>query len=391
MARRAGPRGASRADDGAGAVVRGPARVGRRTKDLTSRIRPGDVAVIDHADLDRVAAEGLVGAEPSAVVNASASVTGRYPNTGPLLVIRAGIPLVDSVGEEVMDAILDGRSLEVDGDTIRCGDFTAVGTRQTEALLEAAIEAAKASLGEELERFAANTLEYLRREKHLVVDDLDVPDVGIDMKGRHALVAVRGPDYREDLAALRLSGYLQEVRPVIIAVDGAADALIAIGRQPDVIIGDMDSVSEHALRCGAVLVVHGFPDGRAPGAKRLVDLGLDHLVWSATGTSEDIAMLLAFERGASLIVAVGTHSSMTEFLDKGRAGMASTFLVRLKVGPILVDAKGVSRLYQSRVRKLDLILLISAALFALLVVTAVSQPARLFLDNLKNAIELFFR
>jgi uncharacterized membrane-anchored protein len=211
------------------------------------------------------------------------------------------------------------------------------------------------------------------------------------MKGRHALVAVRGPDYREDLTALRQSGYLQEVRPVIIAVDGAADALLANGRRPDVIIGDMDSVSEHALRCGAVLVVHGFPDGRAPGAKRLIDLDLEHIVWSATGTSEDIAMLLAFERGASLIVAVGTHSSMTEFLDKGRAGMASTFLVRLKVGPILVDAKGVSRLYQSHVRKLDLVLLIAAALFALLVVTAVSQPARLFLDNLKNAVELFFR
>jgi uncharacterized membrane-anchored protein len=181
------------------------------------------------------------------------------------------------------------------------------------------------------------------------------------------------------------------VRPVIIAVDGGADALLAIGRRPDVIIGDMDSVSESALRCGAVLVVHGFPDGRAPGAKRLIDLELEHMVWSATGTSEDIAMLLAFERGASLIVAVGTHSSMTEFLDKGRAGMASTFLVRLKVGPILVDAKGVSRLYQSHVRKLDLVLLIAAALFALLVVTAVSQPARLFLDNLKNTIELFFR
>jgi uncharacterized membrane-anchored protein len=290
-----------------------------------------------------------------------------------------------------MDALMDGRSLEVEGDVVRCGDFTATGVRQTQETLEAAVESAKASLGEELERFASNTLEYLRREKHLVVDDLDVPDVGIDMKGRHALVAVRGPDYREDLAALRLTGYLQEVRPVIIAVDGAADALIAIGRRPDVIIGDMDSVSEHALRCGAVLVVHGFPDGRAPGAKRLIDLGLEHTVWSATGTSEDIAMLLAFERGASLIVAVGTHSSMTEFLDKGRAGMASTFLVRLKVGPILVDAKGVSRLYQSRVRKLDLVMLIGAALFALLVVTAVSQPARLFLDNLKNAIELFFR
>ena len=372
-------------------IVRGPARVGRRTKDLTVRLRPGDVAVIDHVDLDRVAAEGLVAAAPAAVVNAAASVSGRYPNMGPLLLVDAGIPLVDGLGAEIMDAILDGRSLEIEGELVRCGEFEATGVRQTRATLEASIELAKASLGEELERFAANTLEYLRRERHLVVDDLDVPDVGVDMKGRHALIAVRGPDYREDLAALRQTGYLQEVRPVIIAVDGAADALLAIGRTPDVIIGDMDSVSERGLRCGAALVVHGYPDGRAPGAQRLIDAGLEHIVWNATGTSEDIAMLLAYERGASLIVAVGTHSSMTEFLDKGRAGMASTFLVRLKVGPILVDAKGVSRLYQSRVRKLDLVLLIGAALFALLVVTAVSQPARLFLDNLKNAIELIVR
>src|SRR4051812_11696435 len=218
MARRRAAHRAERAVGGTdAATVRGPARVGRRTKDLTARLRPGDVAVIDHADLDRVAAEGLVGAEPAAVVNAAASVTGRYPNTGPLLLVQAGIPLVDGVGADVMDAVMDGRTLELDGDVVRCGDVTVTGTRQTRASLEAAIEAAKASLGEELERFASNTLEYLRREKHLVVDDLDVPDVGVEMKGRHALVAVRGPDYREDLAALRLSGYLQEVRPVIIA------------------------------------------------------------------------------------------------------------------------------------------------------------------------------
>ncbi|MDQ1519172.1 MAG: hypothetical protein QOI55_245 [Actinomycetota bacterium] len=372
-------------------LVRGPARVGVRTKDLIRRIRPGDVAVIDPVDLARVAAEGLVAAEPAAVINAAASVSGRYPNFGPLVLLKAGIPLIDHVGDDVMHAVADGNTLEIDGDVIRCGEFSATGVRQTKESLDAVIELAKTSLGDELEQFAANTLEYLRRERHLVIDDLDVPDVGVDMRGRHVLIAVRGPDYREDLAALRQTGYLHEVRPAIVAVDGAADALLAIGRTPDVIIGDMDSVSEHALQCGATLVVHGYPDGRAPGARRLVELGLAHLVWNATGTSEDIAMLLAYERGASLIVAVGTHSSMSEFLDKGRAGMASTFLVRLKVGPVLVDAKGVSRLYQSHVRKLDLAMLIGAALFALLVVTAVSQPARLFLSNLKNAVELLLR
>jgi uncharacterized membrane-anchored protein len=369
-------------------VVRGSARVGRRTKDLTKRIRPGDVAVIDHLDLDRVAAEGLVLAEPAAVVNAAASVSGRYPNVGPLLLAAAGIPLIDGVGSGVMDAVLDGAEIVIEGDRVTAGEWSATGMRQTIDTLETSIAAAKASMGDELQRFAENTLEYLRRERHLVLDEPDVPDVPVDMKGRHVLVAVRGPDYREDLAALRHSGYLKEMRPVLVAVDGAADALLEHGRTPDIIIGDMDSVSERALRCGAVLVVHAFVDGRAPGAERLDELGLEHIVYEAPGTSEDIAMLLAYERGAELIIAVGTHNSMSEFLDKGRPGMASTFLVRMKVGNILVDAKGVSRLYQPHVRKLDMVLLVASALFALLVVTAVSQPARLFLDNIWKAVEL---
>ena len=369
-------------------VVRGPARVGRRTKDLTKHLRPGDVAVIDHLDLDRVAAEGLVLAEPAAVVNAAASVSGRYPNVGPLLLAAAGIPLVDGVGSHIMDALVDGVTVEIDGDRVIAGEWEGTGTRQSMETLETSIAAAKATMGEELERFAENTLEYLRRERHLVLDEPDVPDVPVAMKGRHVLVAVRGPDYREDLSALRHSGYLNELKPVLVAVDGAADALLEHGKKPDIIIGDMDSVSERALRSGAVLVVHAYAGGRAPGADRLRELGLDHIVFEAPGTSEDIAMLLAYERGAELIVAVGTHSSMSEFLDKGRAGMASTFLVRMKVGGILVDAKGVSRLYQPHVRKLDVVLLAAAALFALLVVTAVSQPARLFLDNIWNAFEL---
>jgi len=369
-------------------IVRGPARVGRRTKELIGHLRPGDVAIIDHLDLDRVAAEGLVLAEPAAVVNASASISGRYPNVGPLLLAAAGIPLVDGVGSHIMDAVDDGEIVVIDGEHVMVGAWEGRGDRQTLDSLESAIATARATMGEELQRFAENTLEYLRRERHLVLDEPEVPDVPVPMKGRHVLIAVRGPDYRDDLQALRQSGYLKDQRPVLIAVDGAADTLLEMGRKPDVIIGDMDSVSEQALQSGAVLVVHAYTDGHAPGSKRLEALGLDHIIFEAPGTSEDIAMLLAWERGAELIVAVGTHSSMAEFLDKGRAGMASTFLVRMKVGGILVDAKGVSRLYQPHVRKLDMVLLVGSALFALLVVTAVSQPARLFLDNLWNAFEL---
>jgi uncharacterized membrane-anchored protein len=364
-------------------VVTGVARVDRRTKDLVKRLRAGEIAVIDHEDLDRVAAEGLIEARPAAVVNAAASISGRYPNFGPLLIAAAGIPLLDGVGSELMDEVRDGDQVVVEGTQLLAPrNWTGHGTRQDIASLEAIIDTAKSTMGAELERFAENTLEYMRRERHLVIDEPAVPDVEVDMRGRHALIVVRGFDYRDDLAALRQGGYLQEMSPVLIGVDGGADAIREIGRKPDIIIGDFDSVSEETLRCGAQLIVHAFPDGRAPGAERLEELGLPYDTFESAGTSEDIAMLLAHEKGAELIVAVGTHNSMVEFLDKGRAGMASTFLVRLRVGPILVDAKGVSRLYQSRVRKRDMALLIISALFALLVVTAVSQPARMFIENL---------
>jgi len=369
-------------------VVSGPVRIGRRTKELIGVLRPGDIAVIDHLDLDRVAAEGLVLARPAAVVNAAASISGRYPNVGPLLIAAAGIALVDNVGSEVIDALADGVDLRIDGATLSSEEWSATGVRQDIVTLERSIEASRASVGEELDRFAINTLEYLRSEHRASLEPLAVPDVGVDLRGRQVLVAVRGHDYRDDLAALRRGGYIGEVRPVLVGVDGGADALLDLGCTPHVIVGDMDSVSERALRCGAALVVHGYPGGDAPGATRLQELGLDYEVFAAPGTSEDLALLLAYESGAELIVAVGTHSSMGDFLDKGRDGMASTFLVRMKVGARLVDAKGVNRLYHSRVRKSDLLMLVAAAMFSLLVVTAISQPARLFLENLWNALRL---
>ena len=361
-------------------TITGVARVDTRTKRLVKRVQPGEIMIIDHADLDRVAAETIVEAQAGAVVNASPSITGRYPNVGPLLVCAAGIPLLDGVGADVMTAIAEGTTVTVAGDALLVdGVKVAEGTRQTMRSVEAEIDAAKKSMGEELARFAENTLEYLTKEQHLLVDEPDIPDVELDMKGRHVLIVVRGADYKDDLETLARSGYLAEMRPLLVGVDGGADALLEIGRTPDLIIGDMDSVSERALRCGAELVVHGYQDGRAPGAQRLEEMGLDHVVYPATGTSEDIAMLLAYAKGAELIVAVGTHSSMVEFFDKGRAGMASTFLVRMKVGPILVDAKGVSRLYRHRVRKGDLALLVLSAVFTLIVITMISEPVRLVL------------
>ncbi len=361
------------------------ARVDRRTKVLLGRLQPGEVAVIDHEDLDRLAAEGLIRAKAGAVVNASRSISGRYPNVGPLLLAAAGIPLVDEVGPEAMTAVNEGALLRIDGHQVFAGpDLVASGVRHTLESLEAQLEASKQSVSDELGRFAENTLSYLAREHHLLTDSPVLPELTTDITGRHVLVVVRGMDYRDDLNALR--SYIREVRPVLVGVDGGADALLEAGHRPHVIIGDFDSVSDDALRCGAQLVVHAYPGGHAPGAGRLEALGLDHTVFEVTGTSEDVAMLLAYEKRAELIVAVGTHASMVEFLDKGREGMASTFLVRLKVGPILVDAKGVNRLYQSRVRRGDMLVLVAAALLAMFVIVAVAQPLHVFLRALSLSL-----
>lgn len=358
-------------------VTAAPARVDRRTKNLLKRVRPGEIAVIDHTDVDRVAAEGLIRAGVAAVVNASASFTGRYPNSGPLLIAQAGIPLVDEIGAGVLDVVADGDVLRVVGGEVWRGEeLVGLGRRQDARHLEERVAEARAAIGTELESFAINTLEYIQREAHLTFAPLELPALRCDFRGRHALVVVRGYDHQSDLAALR--PYIREFSPVLVAVDGGADALLGIGLRPDVIVGDFDSVSEAALACGAELVHHVHPDGRAPGRENLVGWGVPYAEFVAEGTSEDVAMLLAAEAGAELIVAVGTHASMVEFLDKGRAGMASTFLTRLRLGPLLVDAKGVSRLYDKGVRRRDLALLVGAALVAMLVITIVSEPLHVF-------------
>lgn len=362
-------------------IVVGPARADRRTKDLVKRLCPGDIAVIDHADIDRVAAENLIRAAPSAVVNASASFTGRYPHVGPLLIAEAGIPLIDDVGPEVLDLVDEGEELRLVGSDLWRGDeFLATGQRQDADDLARRVVRARADMGVELEAFAINTLEWIRREARLTFEPLVLPPLRADFRGRHALVVVRGHDYRNDLKALR--AYIREFQPVLVAVDGGADALLEFGLKPDIIIGDFDSVSEEALACGADLVHHVHPDGRAPGREDLLRFGVSYVEFVAEGTSEDVAMLLSAEGGAELIVAVGTHASMVEFLDKGRAGMASTFLTRLRLGPLLVDAKGVNRLYETRLRRRDLAMLIGAAFLAMLVVTIVSEPLHVFLSGL---------
>ena len=345
------------------AEIVGPLRVDPRTKSLTKRLKPGDVAVLDHLDLDRVSAEALVACQPAAVLNAARSTSGRYPNLGPEILVSAGVPLVDDLGPDVM-ALTEGRVLRIVEGAVYDGDtLVAEGVAQTPASVAATMEEARAGLSVQLESFAANTMDYLRRERDLLLDGVGVPDIDTRIEGRQVLIVVRGYHYKEDLVTLR--PYIREYRPVLIGVDGGADAILEAGWRPDMIVGDMDSVSDRALQCGAEIVVHAYRDGRAPGIARVEQLGVPHVVFPATGTSEDVAMLLADDKGAELIVAVGTHATLVEFLDKGRAGMASTFLTRLRVGGKLVDAKGVSQLYQHRISNLQLTLLVLAGLLAL--------------------------
>ena len=378
----------------------GPVRVDARTKKLTKRLRAGEVAVIDHTDLDRVAAEALAEARPVAVLNAAPSVSGRYPNLGPGILVDAGVPLIDDMGADIM-RLREGQrvTIDMDGDegsaTVRVAggdEAVAEGVVQTRERVDEAMEAAKAGLSVQLEAFAVNTMEYMRGERDLLLNGVGMPDIRTRMSGRHVLIVVRGYSYKEDLMALR--PYIRDYKPVIIGVDGGADAVLEAGLKPDMIVGDMDSVSDSALECGAEIVVHAYRDGRAPGLARVKSLGAEHEVFAATGTSEDIAMLIADGDGAELIVAVGTHVTLLEFLDKGREGMSSTFLTRLKVGNRLIDAKGVSRLYRTRISGWHLALLALAGLVALSAALASTPAGQTFLglsgavwDDLVN----FFR
>lgn len=359
----------------------GIAKLDKRTKDLTKRLGPEDVAVVDHVDMDRVSAEALLATGVEVVVNASPSISGAYPNVGPLLLTRGGVTLIDAVGPAVFEAVKEGQLIEVVGDEVRVdGQTVAAGVRLSVAAVEQKMEAAKASLGDQLDRFARNTIEYLEKEREILLDETWVPPVTTEIHGRHVLVVVRGYDFKEDIDAL--TPYIREFRPVLVGVDGGADAIMEAGFRPDVIVGDMDSVTDAALTSGAELVVHAYADGLAPGMERLQKLGVAEgaHTWPLTATSEDLALLLAWECGADLIVALGTHANLVEYLDKGRKGMASTFLVRLKVGPKLVDAKGVNKLYRAAVGPRHLVVLVAAALVVMTAVLLISPEVRSFVE-----------
>ncbi len=344
--------------------VAGPAKLGRRTKLLVKRLAPGDVAVIDHRDLDRVSAEDLVSVGVSAVLNCRPSSSGAYPNMGPLLLVQAGIRLVDLPDDALFHALRDGDQVVVrGGDVLRHGKAIARGVVQSAASVRARNDAAREEIGEALEAFARNTVEHMVEERELLAGKIELPRFDTDFRDRPALIVVRGVDHQRDLKALR--PYIRDVKPVLVGVDGGANAILEEGFRPDMIVGDMDSAQEETLRCGAELVVHAYPDGRAPGREVLDRLGLAHKVVPAPATSQDVAMLIAHEKGSQLIVSVGSQFNLVEFLDKNRRGMSSTFLTRLRLGEKLIDAKGVGRLYRPRPGVAPLALVLLAGLVTL--------------------------
>ena len=358
---------------GTGEALYGTARLGRKTKELVKRLKPGDVAVIDHTNIDRIAAEELIATGVRVVVNASDSSNGRYPNAGPLLLARAGIRVVDAPRSDIFDRLRDGDPLMISGGTVsRGGDVIVEGRRLDADELAEQLATQREEIDAALAAFAENTVAHIRQEGDLLAGSIELPPTRTSFRDRHVLIVVRGTTHRRDLKALR--AYVRDVRPILVGVDGGADAILEAGLKPDVVLGDMDSASDAALRSGAELIVHAYPDGRAPGRRRVLDLNLPHTVLPAAGTSQDIAMLLAFEKGAALIVSVGAHFNLIEFLDKNRGGMSSTFLTRLRIGEVLVDAKGVSRLYNPGLG-FGPTALFMLAFAVLLVIVVIKSPA----------------
>jgi uncharacterized membrane-anchored protein len=352
-------------------AIHGSVKLGRRTKDLVKRLRPGDIAAIDHVNIDRIAAEELIATGVRAVINASPSSDGRYPNAGPLLLVHSGVTLIDVEDTDPFELLEDGALVTVSGGSVAArGEEVLSGRVLDVEELEGRFAEQRARVDQALADFAENTVAHVRQETDLLTGAIEFPSTLTSFRDRQVLIVVRGDRHRRDLKAL--NAYIRDVRPLVVAVDGGADGCLEAGLKPDVILGDMDSASDESLRCGAELIVHAYPDGRAPGRERLLEMGLTHTLVPAAGTSEDVAMLMAYEKGADLIVSVGAHFNLIEFLDRKRGGMSSTFLTRLRIGEKLVDAKGVSRLYNppSTVAPAALFLVAFAVLLTIVVVTS---------------------
>ena len=365
----------------------GPVRTDHRTEALLRRLRPGDIAVLDQVDLDRATADALVAARVAAVVNAAPSISGRFPNLGPQVLVEAGVPLVDDCGAEIMRAVKDGAKVRLHDGVLYSGEQPlGEGRVQTEDTVADALDEAKSGLTHQLEAFAANTIEFMRRERSLLLDGHGVPEVDVPLDGRQVLVVAAGFEHSRVLKRLR--AYIKEYRPVLIGVGAGADALMNARYKPDLIVADPSEVSNQALTSGADVVVPAFPDGHAPGLHRVQDLGASAVTFPSMANPEDLALLLAHHHGAAMIVTVGLSASMAEFLDRGRSGSnASTFLTRLQTGGSVVDGAMIAQMYRSRSSFAPLLLLVAAAIVAVVVAVLVSGAGPAVLEWARGIVE----
>lgn len=359
-------------------IYKGILKKDHRTKNLCKRLQPGDIALIAHKNLDELAGQELAERGVKAVINVDNTFNGEYPALGTKVLLDQGIYVLDNVGDKLYSLLREGEIVTIAGSTIYCREeMLGQGRVISKQFLKKKLDQAEKNLKKQLDLFVQNTLEYARREKDLILKNLDIPDIKTRLAGKHVLIVVRGKNYKKDLQAIR--SYIREVQPVLIGVDGGGDALCMMGLRPHLIIGDMDSVEDRSLKKAGEIIVHAYPDGRAPGMERISRMGLEAKIIAAPGTSEDLAFLLAYESKAELIVAVGSHSHMLDFLEKGRKGMASTFLVRLKMGHKLVDARGLAQLYHGGIRWQYLSILVASALFPIVVLASFSPLVRHFL------------
>ena len=378
----------------------GTARVDRRLANVLRRSRPGDIAVIDHLDLDRGGAEALLEQRVVAVVNAVPFISGRFPNLGPELLAQAGVVLVDNVGTEVFRALKDGGRVRIHDDTVYVGESpVATGRRLDLEDVRALMDDARAGLTAQLQSLTHNTTEFLRREQDLLLHGKGVPELATDLAGRPVVVVVREFEHEDDL--LRMRSFIKEQHPVLVGVDAGADALLSAGLRPDLLVlgegglsrpGGMESrvVSDKALTRSREVLLHADSSDRLLGADRLDRLGIRAHRIAAGGATEDVALLVADIKGASLIVTVGTHATLDEFLDRHRAGLASTFLTRLRVGPRLVDARSVPPLYAGRVRLWQLAVVLLAGVVALGTAVATTPVGEQWIEDLWDLVRQLY-
>jgi uncharacterized membrane-anchored protein len=353
--------------------VSGTARVDRDIDRLLRRVGPGDIVVLDALDLDRITADALVEAGVAAVVNASTSISGRYPNLGPEVLVANNVMLIDEAGPEVFKKIKDGARVRVNNGGVYSGDRRiALGTERTDDEIHELMHEAKSGLVAHLEAFAGNTIEFIRSESPLLIDGMGIPDIDVDINRRHVIVVAEDPSAADDLRALK--PFIKEYQPVLVGVGTGADTLRKGGYRPQLIVGDPESMSVEVLRSGAQVVLPADADGHAKGLERIQDLGVGAMTFPAAGSAADLALLLCDHHGASLIVTAGHSASIEEFFDRSRQqSNPSTFLTRLKVGEKLVDAKAVATLYRSRVSGGAIALLVLAMLVAVIAALWVSR------------------